>query len=64
MLRILADDHYVAVPLDDLALFADLFYGRLYFHSLTTFLVFAEASVRQNKAQPFVRQVILPLDGS
>lgn len=33
MLRILADDHYVAMSFDDLALFADLLNGRLYFHS-------------------------------
>ena len=64
MLRVLADDHDVAMPLDDLALFADLLDGRLYFHSDTTFLCFAEASGGARKAQPFVRQVILPLDGS
>ena len=33
MLGVFADDHYVAVSLDDLALFADLLYGRPYFHS-------------------------------
>ena len=33
MLGVIADDHYVAVSLDDLALFADLLNGRLYFHS-------------------------------
>ena len=33
MLRILADDHYVAVSLDNLAFLADFLYGRLYFHS-------------------------------
>lgn len=33
MLRILTDNHHVAVTLDNLALVADLFYRRLYFHS-------------------------------
>jgi hypothetical protein len=33
VLGVIADDHYVAVSLDDLALFADLLNGRLYFHS-------------------------------
>ena len=33
MLRILADDHYMAVTLDYLALVADFLYGRLYFQS-------------------------------
>ena len=32
MLRILADDHYLAVSLNDLALFANSFDGRLNFH--------------------------------
>ena len=64
VLRILADDHDVAVPLDNLALFADFLDGRLDFHSYTTFLCFAEASRMRLEAQLFVRQVILPLDGS
>ena len=34
VLRVLADHHHMAVTLDDLALFADLFYGRLNFHSI------------------------------
>ena len=33
MLRVLADDHDVAVTLDNLALIADFLYGRLYFQS-------------------------------
>ena len=32
MLRILADDHYFTMSLNDLALFADSFDGRLNFH--------------------------------
>jgi hypothetical protein len=35
MLGVLADDHYMAVSFDDLALFADLLYGRLNFHFLS-----------------------------
>jgi hypothetical protein len=35
MLGVLADDHYTAVSFDDLALFADLLYGRLNFHFLS-----------------------------
>ena len=34
VLRIFADDHYAALALDYLALFADFLYGRLYFHSI------------------------------
>ena len=34
MLGIFADNHYVTMTLDDLALFADFLYGRLYFHSI------------------------------
>ena len=58
VLRILADDHYVAVTLDDLALFADLFYGRLNFHSIIPpFFLFApppgsnaERTTRKNES--------------
>ena len=32
VLRVLADDHDLAFSLDDLALFADLLYGRFHFH--------------------------------
>ena len=32
MLRILTDNHYFAVSLDDLALFTDRLYGSSYFH--------------------------------
>ena len=37
VLRIFADDHYAAFSLDNLALFADLFHGRLNFHFCNTF---------------------------
>ena len=35
VLGVIADDHYVAVSLDDLALFADLLNGWFYFHCVT-----------------------------
>ena len=34
MLRVLADNHYLTLALDDLALFAHGLYGRSYFHKL------------------------------
>ena len=39
MLGILADDHYTAVSLYDLAFFADLLYGWLDFHFNHSFLI-------------------------
>ena len=36
VLRVLADDHYAAMSLDDLALFADLLNGWLHFHCICT----------------------------
>ena len=38
MLRVLTDDHDLAMSLDDLALFADLFNGRFYLHGYQPFL--------------------------
>ena len=38
MLGILTDDHGLAMSLDDLALFADLFNGRFYLHGYQPFL--------------------------
>ncbi len=60
MLRVLADHHHMTVTLDDLALFADLFYGRLNFHSIIPpFFLFvprpgqnAERAVRKNESRP------------
>ncbi len=37
MLRILANDHYAALALDNLALFADFLYRRSDFHCKPTF---------------------------
>ena len=45
MLGILADNHYLALALDDLALLANGLHGRSYFHVETSYLL---------------RQVILP----
>ena len=39
MLRIFADDHYAALALDYLALFAHRLYGRSYFHANSSFLI-------------------------
>ena len=39
VLRIFADDHYAALALDDLALFAHRLYGRSYFHANSSFLI-------------------------
>ena len=45
VLRVFTDHHHTAVTLDDLALFADLFYGRLNFHSIIPpFFLFAPHS--------------------
>ena len=38
MLRVLTDDHDLAMSLDDLALLADLFNGRFYLHGYQPFL--------------------------
>ncbi len=38
MLRILTDNHYFAVSLDDLALLTDRLYGSSYFHFFISFL--------------------------
>ena len=40
MLRVFADNHYFAFSLDDLALFADLFYGWFNLHSIIPTLSF------------------------
>ena len=34
MLRVLADNHYLTLALDDLAFFAHGLYGRSYFHTV------------------------------
>ena len=57
MLGVIADDHYVAVSLDDLALFADLLNGRLYFHSNNHLSLYFSTNY-------LVRHVILPFVGS
>ena len=54
MLRVFADDHYMAFSLDDFALFANLLYGWLYFHCITPVL----------SDNYFARQVIRPLSRS
>ena len=72
VLGIFADNHYVTMTLDDLALFADFLYGRLYFHSILPPFFFLLSHLRNHsflvglapKSQLFVRHVILPLDGS
>ena len=69
MLRILADDHYMTMTLDYLALIADFLYGRLYFHgfyhlSLITEYCYGCTDVSRLEAQFFARHVILPFDGS
>ena len=51
MLRVLANYHDFSVSLDDLALFADRFYGRSYLHLSASFAYLS-------------RHVILPLDRS
>ncbi len=56
VLRIFTDDHHVAVTLDNLALFADLFYRRLYFH--------VKYHLSLLYAVYFDRHVILPFVGS
>lgn len=43
VLGILADDHYMTMTLDNLALFADFLYGRLYFHSILPPFLFYRA---------------------
>ena len=52
VLGILANDHDAALTLDDLALFADGFYGRSYFH--------CTASLLHPIDQFLLRQVIRP----
>ena len=42
VLRIFADNHYLAVSLDDFALFADRFYRSSYFHFNSSLLSAAE----------------------
>ena len=59
MLGIFTDNHHVAVTLDNLALVADLLYGRFYFHS-----ILPPFSIVLSMLQFLVRHVILPLDGS
>ena len=58
MLGVFADDHYAALPLDDLALFADLLNGRPYFHSNN------HLSIKNLVHLYLVRHVIRPFVGS
>ena len=73
VLRILADDHDVAVALDDLALVADFLHGRFYFHCydqpffsivMASLVKIAYRNMRAAFAAYLLRQVILPLVGS
>jgi len=52
MLGILANDHYTALALDDLALFAHGLYGRSHFHDVASYLY--------PIGQLFERQVMRP----
>jgi len=54
MLGILANDHYTAFSADNLALFADGFYGRFYFHCFYLLLM-GGAYLERHVILPLVR---------